>query len=432
MIAHRTLPVGWTVTRLADVCREITVGHVGSMADKYQVAGIPFLRSQNILPFKLSLEDVKYIPEDFHAKLKKSALSPGDVAIVRTGYPGTACVIPSSLKDSNCADLVIVRPNEALHPWFLVAVLNSSWGRSSIAGNLVGAAQQHFNVGAAKAMQIALPPLSQQYRIASILSAYDNLIENNTRRIAILWEMARRIYEEWFVRFRFPGHDGVQMEESVLGLVPKGWRVRSVADVARVHRGRSYKSSELADTGGLPFVNLKCMERDGGFRASGLKRYTGVYKDTQTVRAGALVMAVTDMTQERRIVARVGLVSQLDQAFGVISMDLVRIETLGELPEPYLYGMFRWSGFADEVKHHANGANVLHLHPARIESYRFACPPSELAEHFVEVVAPMFSLCDELERQSANLRVTRDLLLPKLISGELNVSELSLPEAIAA
>lgn len=429
---RRELRAGWTSVRLADVCREVTVGHVGPMADKYEPSGIPFLRSQNILPFRLNLDDLKYIPAEFHAKLRKSALSPGDVAIVRTGYPGTACVIPDTLKVANCADLVIVRPAQSLNPWFLVAVLNSWWGRSSVAGNLVGAAQQHFNVGAAKAMEIALPPLCEQRRIASILSAYDDLIENNTRRIAILEEMSRRIYEEWFVHFRFPGHEQVPMVESGLGPVPEGWTVGAVADITDVYRGRSYKSSELADNGGRPFVNLKCIDRDGGYRASGLKHYTGAFKDSQAVCDGDLVMAVTDMTQERRIVARVARVSQLRGETGVISMDLVRISPRDNIPSAYLYPMFRWSGFADEVKQHANGANVLHLSPARIEEYRLAIPPALLMRQFRDVVAEMLRLSDVLETENTNLRATRDLLLPKLISGELDVSEIPEPEAVAA
>lgn len=402
------------------------------MADKYEPAGVPFLRSQNIQPFRLNLVDIKFIPPAFHAKLKKSTLSPGDVAIVRTGYPGTACVVPASLKEANCADLVIVRPSERLDSWFLAALFNSSWGRGSVAGNLVGVAQQHFNVGAAKEMRIALPPIEEQRRITSILSAYDNLIENNTRRIAILEEMARRIYEEWFVRFRFPGHENVNMVESELGQVPEGWRKRPVSEVAVVHRGRSYKGSELAEEGGRPFINLKCIDRDGGYRSSGLKRYTGLFKESQTVRAGEMVMAVTDMTQERRIVARVGRVGRLDADHGVISMDLVRIASRGELQEPYLYAMFRWSGFADEVKQHANGANVLHLLPARIEEHEFICPPIEVAHRFAETLAPMLNLCDNLEQKNTNLRTTRDLLLPKLISGELDVSSMPEPEAAAA
>ena len=289
--------------------------------------------------------------------------------------------------------------------------------------------ERHFKY--LKEEQLREWPKPTQRRIASTLSAYDDLIENNTRRIAILEEMARRIYEEWFVRFRFPGHENVRMVESESGLVPEGWRQRTVADVALVHRGRSYKGTELADEGGRPFINLKCIERDGGYRSSGLKRYTGPFKDSHTVRTGEMVMAVTDMTQERRIVARVGRVGPLDADFGVLSMDLVRIATRGELHEPYLYAMFRWSGFADEVKQHANGANVLHLLPARIEEHKFACPTKEIANRFAATISPMLTLCDTLEQKNANLRTTRDLLLPKLISGELDVSAMPEPEAAA-
>ena len=284
----------------------------------------------------------------------------------------------------------------------------------------------HINLGILRELEILVPPLPTQHKIAAILSAYDDLIENNLRRIKILEEMAQNLYREWFVKFRFPGYQRTRFVDSPLGAIPEGWKVSKISDVAKVHRGRSYKSSELADEGGRPFVNLKCIDRDGGFRASGLKRYTGVFKDAQTVRAGDIVMAVTDMTQERRIVARAGRVSHLDMDFGVISMDLVRIASRGNLAEPYLYAMFRWSGFADEVKQHANGANVLHLLPERIKEYEFACPPEGTADRFSEVVSPMFTLSESLEQKNDGLRRSRDLLLPKLISGELDVSNLDI------
>jgi type I restriction enzyme S subunit len=295
-----------------------------------------------------------------------------------------------------------------------------------------GTTQDNLSLDKLLSFQMSVPSVVEQRRIASILSAYDGLIENNTRRIVILEEMARRIYEEWFVRFRFPGHELARMVESELGPVPEGWKIGTVADIADVYRGRSYKGSELAASGGWPFVNLKCIDRDGGYRASGLKHYTGAFNDSQAVRDGDLVMAVTDMTQERRIVARVARISQLGGETGVISMDLVRIAPPDDIPSAYLYAMFRWSGFADEVKQHANGANVLHLLPARIGEYRLAIPPAPLARQFGDVVAEMLHLGDVLETQNANLRTTRDLLLPKLISGELDVSVLPEPQAAAA
>src|SRR6266487_1104971 len=239
-----TLTGGWKSVKLKELCREITVGFVGPMATEYAEKGIPFLRSQNIQPFRLELSSIKFISPEFHNKLKKSALYPGDVVVVRTGYPGTACVIPPKLPVSNCADLVIFRPSSQLDPHYLTYMFNSNLGRSRVAGNLVGVAQQHFNIGVAKEMVINIPPLPTQHKIASILSAYDDLIENNTRRIAILEEMAQSLYREWFVHFRFPGHEKKRMVESALGVIPEGWEVVKLGKVALINSSSINKGSE--------------------------------------------------------------------------------------------------------------------------------------------------------------------------------------------
>lgn len=422
----------WPLVKLKDVCTEVTVGHVGPMASEYVESGIPFLRSQNIAPFRINPDGLKFISEGFHRKLKKSAISTGDVVIVRTGYPGTACVVPATLGVANCADLVIVRPRKnEIDPWFLSAIFNSAWGRGTVAGSLVGVAQQHFNVGVAKEMTLSLPPIQTQQKISSILSAYDDLIENNTRRIQILEDIARSLYEEWFVRFRFPGHEKVEMVDSELGPVPDGWEIRSIQDVSNVLRGRSYKGTDLVDEGGLPFLNLKCIDRDGGFRYDGIKNYKGPFKETQTATAGDIVMAVTDMTQERRIVARAARVPDAGFDLWVLSMDLVKIQPHVASDASYLYGMLRFSSFPDEVKQYANGANVLHLNPERIVRFRFTYAPEALRKNFGSVVQPSLEQSDALNRKSAILRQTRDLLLPKLISGEVDVSNLDIPTEVA-
>jgi type I restriction enzyme S subunit len=402
--------------KLKDVCDRITVGHVGPMADKYTAEGVPFLRSQNITPFRLNLDDIKFVPPDFHEKLRKSSLQPGDVAVVRTGYPGTACVIPNTFTELNCADLVVITPSQELNPYYLAAIFNSAWGVACVAGNLVGVAQQHFNIGAARELEVSLPSRSTQDRIAGILSAYDELMENSERRIRILEAMARALYREWFVYFRFPGHEKLPRVASPLGDIPKGWEVKKLGEVAQTFRGRSYRSVDLADEGGLPFLNLKCLDRDGGFRRSGLKRYTGEYKDSHVAKKGDIVVAVTDMTQERRIVARAALVPTLDREYGISSMDLVRIEPKPPTPKSFLYSFLRYSSFADEVKQHANGANVLHLAPERITDFRFVVPPPELMRRFANFVVPAFEQMNTLQDQIENLRRARDLLLPRLLT----------------
>ena len=175
---------GWVDRQLDSLCHEITVGHVGSMKTEYKASGIPFLRSQNIRPFEVSMENAMFIDEAFHRALKKSQLRPGDLAIVRTGYPGTAAVIPPELPDSNCSDLVIVRPSKEVNPHFLAAFFNSAFGKQLVLGKIVGAAQKHFNITAAKEVMLHVPPIPEQ---RTIIAMVDDLREQ-THHLARLYE----------------------------------------------------------------------------------------------------------------------------------------------------------------------------------------------------------------------------------------------------
>lgn len=412
---------------VADLC-------LGKMLDQKKNRGefMPYLANVNVRWGEFVLDDLRTMR--FEPKeLDRYGLKFGDIVMCEGGEPGRCAIWKNQVPNMMIQKaLHRIRPKDNLDYRFLFYNL-LHLGQSNVFDQyFTGSTIKHLPGEKLAKVEVVVPPLSYQRRIASILSAYDDLIENNTRRIAILEEMARRIYEEWFVRFRFPGHEQVKMVESELGLIPEGWGASKVGECVTIHRGKSYKSTELADEGGLPFVNLKCMERDGGFRKSGLKRFTGSYKETQKVTTGDLVMAVTDMTQERRIVARCGRIPRLGSDFGVISMDLVKIDANKGVPRDFVYGMFRWSGFADEVKQHANGANVLHLSPDRIAEYRFALPSSEITAQFAKFISPMLHQCDVLLEKNEVLRVTRDLLLPKLISGELDVSTLPEPEEASA
>ena len=290
-----------------------------------------------------------------------------------------------------------------------------------------GATQDNLSLDKLLSFDFLVPPIPIQRRIAGILSAYDDLIENSQRRIKILEEMARRLYREWFVYFRFPGHGDCRFVESPLGVIPEGWEVVKLGVIADVFRGRSYRSVDLSDEAGLPFLNLKCLDRDGGFRRSGLKRYVGDSKESHIARKGDIIMAVTDMTQERRIVARAALVPTLGGETGVISMDLVRVEPRQGLPKLFLYSFLRYSSFSAEVKHHANGANVLHLSPERITEYDLVLPASNLLSKYTSFVEAIFEQIDTLENRLDNLRRTRDLLLPRLLSGQIDVEALPEP-----
>ncbi|MFC1835510.1 restriction endonuclease subunit S, partial [Thermodesulfobacteriota bacterium] len=199
----RVFATGRGVDRqLASLCHEITVGHVGPMKAQYKESGIPFLRSQNIRPFEVSMENARFIDQAFHRALKKSQLHPGDLAIVRTGYPGTAAVIPADLPDSNCSDLVIVRPDKELNPHFLAAFFNSAFGKQLVLGKIVGAAQKHFNITAVKKVMLHVPPMPEQ---RAIVAKVDELREETLRlesiyqqKIAALDELRKSLLHKAF------------------------------------------------------------------------------------------------------------------------------------------------------------------------------------------------------------------------------------------
>ena len=217
------------------------------------------------------------------------------------------------------------------------------------------------------------------------------------------------------------------MVESELGLIPEGWEVKQLGEVAQLHRGRSYRSQNLVDEGkGLPFLNLKNIEREGGFRPDGLKWYDGKFQDSQVAIHNDIIMALTDMTQERRVVARSARVPHLGREKYVLSMDLLKIQSHEGIQQDFLYALLRYSSLADILKEYANGTTVLHLSPNHVKSSKLVLPKNEIRQRYAEIVTRMHQQKDLLERKNANLRKTRDLLLPRLISGELDVSDLDI------
>ena len=178
------MPGSWRDVQLGDVAEDVTVGYVGTMASEYLKDGIPFLRSLNIRPHSLDLTDIRYISRAFHERLRKSALAPGDVVTVRTGKPGATAVVPPSLPEANCSDVVITRPGSNLDARWLSYYINGV-ADGFVASRLVGAVQQHFNVGSAKEMLLALPPLVEQRGIGTTLGLLDDKVESNRRAIEL-------------------------------------------------------------------------------------------------------------------------------------------------------------------------------------------------------------------------------------------------------
>ena len=175
----------------------------------------------------------------------------------------------------------------------------------------------------------------------------------------------------------------------------------------------------------MPFINLKCINRNGGFRRDGLKVFNGEYKDSNVAYEGDIVMAVTDMTQDRAIVGRVAKVPEMNQDKYIVSMDLIKIEPL-DIEKDFLYALLRFSNIGLLLKEFANGVNVLHLTPDMIYLQKVTVPPKNLQTKFEKILVSILKEINILNLKNDELKQTRDLLLPRLMSGKLNVEGLDI------
>jgi type I restriction enzyme S subunit len=280
----------------------------------------------------------------------------------------------------------------------------------------------HINLDILRKFQIITPPASIQRTIAATLMAYDDLIEANTQRSALLERLAKESYREWFVRLRFRGHGTAKVVKGV----PIGWSFDRASRFIALVKGKSYAGEEITDNPDhMPFISLKSFNRGGGYREGGLKFYSGRYKEDQVVRQNDVVVALTDMTQDRAVVGRAARIPYLGERGAVISLDAVKL-VAHNINNTFLYAYMRHSGFDDFIKEFANGANVLHLNPELITKQQIIVPPRPLQDEFAQMVSPIYSELDALAVTNSRLAGLRDRLLPRLISGKLSVENLAI------
>lgn len=286
-----------------------------------------------------------------------------------------------------------------------------------------GAAQPLLTQSRLKPIEFLLPPLAVQSQIAAILSAYDDLIENNTRRIEILEEMARRLYEEWFVQFRFPGHEGVEFKESELGLIPKSWSVVKLEEICDLITDGAHKSPPTAETG-MPMASVKDMH-DWGVDVSKCRKISRSDYD-DLVRNNCKPM-IGDV-----LVAKDG--SYLKHIFSVEKdQDLVLLSSIAILRpinksvSDLLVCLLRHPETIARMKGCVSGVAIPRIILKDFRKFQIVFPSQDLQEAWLATASPLMRLCRKLVDKNANLRAQRDLLLPKLISGEIDVSDIPMP-----
>lgn len=347
-------------------------------------------------------EDVRFVNADLYKKWMKNEIQKGDILITSEAPFGQVYQWRTDEKIVLSQRLFGLRIKPSYCSNYVFQYMTSSAFQGELRARATGSTVEGLRQPALLKCVIAIPDLQIAEKISDILSTYDDLIENNKKRIKILENLVKHWYQHKFSTEKIKEHSN---------LIKLG-------EVVQIIRGVSYSSEEIDCEDGNDLINLKNIQAFGGFRLDGTKKYNGKYKKEQIVKTGDLIMGVTDMTQDRRTVGSVALIP-ITQNTSVISADLIKIQS--NLDSVFLYSMFRYGNISKYISQFANGANVLHLRPQAILNIKVFLPEEKKIMDFAQKVKPILDEINILNEKNANLAKQRDLLLPRLMSGKLEI-----------
>jgi type I restriction enzyme S subunit len=415
MIANK-----WLECTIGDTLDRIIGGGTPSKKiDKYWNGCIPWASVKDMQDDKFILATTKdYITEEGLNNSATNLIKAGTV-ITSTRMGLGRCFINKVDMAIN-QDLKALIPNDKIDNKYLLWLISSKAKELESLGT--GTTVKGIRLEELRALKINIPSKFKQIKIAQILSSYDNLIENNNRRITILEDMAQSLYREWFVNFRYPGHaDAVYKDsnqkliDSPLGQIPEGWVVKSAAEAININ-----PSTKLTKDGEKPFVGM-----------SGLSEGTMVIGDIigKTGNSGAkfinrdtLFARITPCLQN----GKTGFVQFLtpEQPIGFGSTEFIVLRESENLSSEFIYLLSRSNNFREHAIQSMTGATGRQrVHNDCFASYYLAAPPKELMNEFTQMVQPMFNSIFNLSKRNENFKQQRDMLLPKLISGQIELKD---------
>jgi len=404
---------------LREVCESIEYGYTASSTT--EPVGPRFLRITDIVPERLDWESVPFC-EIEPKKLAKHRLRTGDIVIARTGATtGWAKFIKDPPDAVFASYLVRVQPAASVDARFVGFVVESSVYKDFIQQHMGGAAQPNANAQILTSYEIPVPPLPVQRRIAGILSAYDELMENSQRRIRILEAMAHSLYREWFVQFRFPGHEKLPRVASPLGDIPQGWEVKSLNDLVDDivdYRGKTPKklNGDWSDEG---ILALSALNVKGG-RLVSLEKSRCVNEDLYSrwmknpLRRGDILMTSEAPLGELYFLCK-------EERY-CLSQRLFSLRANSRVIAPViLYLSMESEQTQHELRSRASGATVSGIRQSELRKITIVVPPRSMQERAAPILQRLAEQKFTLDAQIQNLRQTRDLLLPRLLSGQLGI-----------
>ena len=382
--------MSWDKVKLADCCLSISDGD--HQPPPKAVSVVPFVTIANINKSnQFDFSDTMFVPKDYYDRLDlKRKAQVGDILYSVVGSFGIPVLIKEERPFVFQRHIAILRPNERINSAFLYYTMLSRDFYAKADAAAIGAAQRTVSLTSLRGMEIELPPLKVQEAIASKLSVYDNLIENNQKQIKLLEEAARRLYKEWFVNFRFPGYEDTPIVDGV----PEGWERLPVGElVEKIPRTTQIMASEYGKEGPIPIIDQS-------------REFIAGYTDNHAslVNVGKPVIVFGDHTRILKYI-------QFPFAKGADGTQLI-VSNTDRMPQSLFYCSLV-------------GVDLSNYHYARhfkyLKAEELLVPTQVIAEAFDHFVSPMFSKIQRIRDINKAATNARDRLLPKLISGEIEV-----------
>lgn len=407
----------WKTATIGELGKVITGGTPSTKQQRFYGETYPFITPTDIDSSCRFIRTERCLSEEGRGNQSNRLLPPGAVCFVCIGATiGKMCMTDRPSFTNQQINSIVVDRDKYDNTFLYYLLCTKVEQIKSIAG---GAATPIVNKTSFSNVQVKVPPLTTQHKIASILSAYDDLIENNTRRIQILEAMAQMLYREWFVNFRFPGHEQVKMVKSDLGRIPEGWEVKNLPDLcSRVIDGTHDSPKPVEE--GYPLVT-------GRHIINGFIDFTRCYFISSEEHKK--VMKRSKPERGDIIFSNIGTLGSttiVDQKFEFSIKNVALFKPAKDLYSKYLYLYFSLTENLASMVKKASGTSQKFFSLQFLRELSLSVPGDDIFSMFDRIVGPIIEQRSLLNNKNTNLRRTRDLLLPKLISGEIDVEALDI------
>ena len=400
----------WRKVKLGDICSIKSGKRLPKGAD---FSSCPtenkYIRARDIKNGVINGEDLAFISNEVKERISKYIVNTNDVIVTIAGTIGEVAFVTSQYDGVNLTENAIRLTDfdHEVNSKYVFYTLRSNDYYEHMQKIAGGAAQPKMGIYKVEAISIALPSVDTQERIVDILSRYDALIENYQRQIKLLEEAAQRLYKEWFVDLRFPGHQSTP----IINGVPKGWEKKKLGDLIELQSGYAFKSSTFESDGKYKIVTIKNV-KDGSFDGDNVSLIKVVPEKMPShcsLLSGDILLSLT---------GNVGRVCMMIGDNFLLNQRVAKLKT--NYPT-FAYALFRSHDMFIAVNNLANGAAQQNVSPIRIAELPLTIPPKELLDSFERIAGRYRVSILKSQTQIRNLSEARDRLLPKLMSGEIEV-----------